>query len=66
MTVTSTVAAPVAFVVSNCIRLEVMACPECGRVADVVDRFALASTDGPVEHIRLRCPGRHHLTIIVD
>ena len=43
------------------------ACPECGRVAAVTDRFVLASTDGLVEHIRLRCDaGRHHLTLIVE
>ena len=41
------------------------ACPECGRLADVADRFTLESTDGPVEHVRLRClGGRHHLTLI--
>lgn len=43
------------------------ACPECGRMAEVVDRFTLASTDGPVEHIRLRCTrGRHHLTLLCE
>lgn len=43
------------------------ACPECGRPAEVVNRFMLASTDGPVEHLRLRCDaGRHHLTLIVE
>lgn len=43
------------------------ACPECGRLAEVVDRFELASTGGPVEHLRLRCDaGRHHLTLIVE
>lgn len=41
------------------------ACPECGRLADVADRFTLDSTDGPVEHILLRCVGgRHYLTLI--
>lgn len=45
--------------------VDTMACPECGRLAEVVDRFVLASTDGPIEHTRLRCDaGRHHLTII--
>lgn len=42
-------------------------CPECGRLAEVVDRFTLASTDGPVAHIRLRCAaGRHHLTLLTE
>lgn len=40
-------------------------CPECGAPAQVVDRFVLASTHGPVEHWRLRCTqrteqARHH------
>ncbi len=43
------------------------ACPQCGRLAEVADRYVLASTDGPVEHIRLRCDaGRHHLTLTVE
>ncbi|MDN5790580.1 MAG: hypothetical protein L0H25_06920 [Micrococcales bacterium] len=47
--------------------LGIAACPECGRLADVVDRFVLPSTDGPLEHIRLRCDGgRHHLTLIIE
>lgn len=28
-------------------------CPECGRLARIVQRFTLASTDGPVEHLNL-------------
>lgn len=36
-------------------------CPECGVSAAVVDRSVLGSTDGPVEHVRIRCPGGHHL-----
>ena len=38
----------------------VVSCPECGRVATVVDRSALESTDGPVEHVRIRCSVGHH------
>ena len=42
-------------------------CPECGRTAEVVDRFTLPSTDGPVQHLRLRCPaGRNHLTVLAE
>jgi hypothetical protein len=41
---------------------DLIACPSCHRMAEVVDRFDLESTDGPVPHVRLRCvPGRHHL-----
>jgi len=41
-------------------------CPECGRLARIVDRFTLPSTDGPVEHLKLSCPGGHVLTPLVD
>ena len=41
---------------------DLVPCPKCYRMAEVVDRFDLESTDGPVPHVRLRCvPGRHHL-----
>ena len=39
--------------------LELAVCPECGGVAEVVTRFSLGSTDGPVEHVRLVCVMRH-------
>ncbi len=42
------------------------ACPECGRPATVVDRFNLTSTDGPIEHVRISCPGRHHFLTAAD
>jgi hypothetical protein len=35
-------------------------CPECELPAEVTDRFVLQSTDGPVEHVALRCIARHH------
>lgn len=41
-------------------------CPECGRLARIVQRFTLASTDGPVQHLKLSCPGGHVLTPLVD
>ena len=34
-------------------------CPECGEPAEVLDRFELPSTDGPVEHVRTYCVRRH-------
>jgi hypothetical protein len=34
-------------------------CPGCGGAAEVLDRFALPSTDGPVEHVRTYCVRRH-------
>ncbi|HEU5472896.1 MAG TPA: hypothetical protein VFV67_19810 [Actinophytocola sp.] len=38
-------------------------CPECGTVAEIVDRFVLPSTDGPLEHVRTQCLHRHWFTI---
>ena len=35
--------------------LLMVTCPDCGLPAEVVDRFVLDSTNGPVEHIRIRC-----------
>ncbi len=40
-------------------------CPECGRPAEVVDRCALESTDGPVEHAHVRCVLRHRFWLPV-
>ena len=34
-------------------------CPEWGLVAEVVGRDVWPSTDGPVEHVHVRCVGRH-------
>jgi hypothetical protein len=35
--------------------MDVVDCPECGLPAEVLDRFTLESTDGPVEMIKIRC-----------
>ncbi len=34
-------------------------CPECGRDAVVEWRTTIGSTDGPLEHLKIRCPDRH-------
>jgi len=31
----------------------------CGLAAEVEDRYTLTSTDGPLEGVRIRCPGGH-------
>jgi hypothetical protein len=40
---------------------DLVACPEpgCHAMAEVVDRYALSSTDGPVSMVRTRCLGKH-------
>ena len=47
---------------------ELIACsePGCGAPAGVVDRFALASTDGSVELVRTWCLEGHGFTQPVD
>jgi hypothetical protein len=47
---------------------ELIACPEpgCEVPAGVVDRFALASTDGPVELVKTWCLEGHGFTQRVD
>jgi hypothetical protein len=41
------------------VELEFAGCPECGAPAEVVDRFELVSTAGPVEHVKFVCVRRH-------
>ena len=40
--------------------------PECQAPAEVLDRFDLSSTDGPIEHIRTRCVLSHIFTVATD
>ena len=42
---------------------EYVGCPECGAPAEIVDRFVLPSTDGPVEHVKLWCVTRRWFTL---
>jgi hypothetical protein len=41
-------------------------CPECGAPAEIVDRDALESTDGPIEHVKIRCVHRHWLLMSAE
>ena len=45
---------------------ELTTCPECGRPAEVVHRFAMSSTDGPVEHVKTRCITGPWFTVPAD
>ena len=38
---------------------ELTACPECSAPAQLTGRALLDSTDGPVEHARIRCVRKH-------
>jgi hypothetical protein len=46
--------------------LEIVDCPGCTNPAEVVDRFALASTDGPIEHAIVLCVLRHRFTVLTE
>ena len=39
--------------------MELTTCPECHAPAEIVGREVWSSTDGPVEHARVRCVRRH-------
>jgi hypothetical protein len=39
--------------------MDLTTCPECRAPAEVVERAVLESTDGPIEHARVRCVDRH-------
>jgi hypothetical protein len=41
-------------------------CPSCLRQAEIVDRFTLASTDGPATHVKVRCETGHWYTVLVE
>ena len=45
--------------------LDLTVCPEprCSSPAEIYDRSALRSTDGPIEHVRIRCLNRHHFLL---
>ena len=40
-------------------------CPQCDQIAEVVDRDVLPSTDGPVEHVHVRCVAKHRFVMPV-
>jgi hypothetical protein len=39
--------------------MDMTVCPECNELAEVEWRAVLESTDGPIEHARIRCVRRH-------
>jgi hypothetical protein len=42
-------------------------CPQCAQPAEIVDRFTLGSSDGPLEHVRISCrSGRHWYTPLAE
>jgi hypothetical protein len=43
-----------------------LGCPGCGAPAEIVDRFALDSTEGPLEHLKVWCVTGHWFTVLAD
>jgi hypothetical protein len=41
--------------------LSLTACPEpdCDAPSEIVERLTVPSTDGPIEHVKIRCLRRH-------
>jgi hypothetical protein len=39
--------------------MDLTSCPECGSIAEVEWRAVMESTDGPIEHARIRCVQKH-------
>jgi hypothetical protein len=46
--------------------LDLVGCPVCAAPAEIVERFVLESTDGPIEHATVRCADRHRFTVLVE
>lgn len=41
---------------------EPITCPQCGAPAQITERFWLASTAGPADHLKTGCVNHHWLT----
>lgn len=46
--------------------VETTGCATCGAPSEVLDRYVLDSTDGPIEHIKVVCVRRHWYTVAVE
>ncbi len=44
-------------------QLEPTTCPECLAPGEALDHFVLESTDGPVEHLHIRCAAGHRFVL---
>jgi hypothetical protein len=42
--------------------MEFVRCPQCDLPAEIVDRFTLAGTGGPLEHVKTICVAGHWFT----
>ena len=44
----------------------IVSCPDCNIPAEITERFSLPSTDGPVNHVAVRCAAGHHFRMAAD
>jgi hypothetical protein len=42
--------------------MELVRCPQCESPAEIIDRFTLGGTGGPLEHVKTRCADGHWFT----
>ena len=45
--------------------MDLTTCPECGNAAEILWREVLESTDGPIEHAKVRCVAFHWFVLPV-
>ncbi len=48
------------------IAIEITGCPVCEHPAEILRRFVLESTDGPLEHVKIRCLIGHGFLMPVE
>jgi hypothetical protein len=46
--------------------VRIVACPECGLAAEIVDHAVLPSTAGPVDMVHVVCVQRHWFKLPID
>ncbi len=46
--------------------MDLTCCPECGALAEIEWRAVMESTDGPIEHAKIRCAQRHWFLLPVS
>jgi len=46
--------------------VHVTACPECDAPAELTHYATLASTDGPIDMVRITCPAKHWFLMTAD
>jgi len=51
---------------SSAFHFSPVACPTCHEPAEILDRFTLGSTEGPLRHLKIRCDGGHWYTMPAD